>query len=345
MKAGERAGEGIAGVLRAGLGEHAVVEIRFQLVGVKNDFRSPEADDVVVGEKPRDAKTLAVENRAIFALEVVNDPAIIAWLDSAMAAGKQDVTDGDVAVRGAADDQVHFKLAAFDFLAVGFDNDVRHVGIIEPLGESTTIFRGQTNGEPFDYGYDRPPYRLPGERETVIVWGLWGMVWLSRVVDEVSSSSGASRGDTPGVVAPPPVLFGVVFLIGFLLQRMLPWPIPLSGRAAGWFGIRFLDVSGLLALWAAGFMVHARTHINPLRPVTALVRGGPFRFSRNPLSISLVMLYVGLAFQIRSLWPLLLLAPLLLINHFGIILREERFLEAKFGDEYRNYRAAVRRWI
>jgi protein-S-isoprenylcysteine O-methyltransferase Ste14 len=171
------------------------------------------------------------------------------------------------------------------------------------------------------------------------------MVSLGIVVEDVRSNSMQSNSDTPGVVAPPPVLFGVVFLIAFLLQRVLPLAIPLTPRALLWFTMIFLDGSGLLALWATGFMVHARTHINPLRPAKALVRGGPYRFSRNPLSVSLVMLYIGMAFQIKSIWPLLLLPPLLVVNHFGIILREERYLEAKFGDEYRNYRAAVRRWF
>jgi protein-S-isoprenylcysteine O-methyltransferase Ste14 len=58
-----------------------------------------------------------------------------------------------------------------------------------------------------------------------------------------------------------------------------------------------------------------------------------------------VLLYLGLAFQINSSWPLILFLPLLIVNHYGVILREERYLEAKFGDTYRNYRAAVRRWI
>ena len=165
------------------------------------------------------------------------------------------------------------------------------------------------------------------------------------VVDDVQLDSSGGKPDTPGVVAPPLVLFGIVILLAFLLQHMHRVAIPLSPRTVKWCGAILLDGSGLLALWAAGFMVHARTHINPLRPATALVKGGPYRFSRNPLSVSLLMLYVGLAFQMNSLWPIILLPPVLWVYHVGIILREERYLEAKFGDEYRNYRAAVRRWL
>jgi protein-S-isoprenylcysteine O-methyltransferase Ste14 len=151
--------------------------------------------------------------------------------------------------------------------------------------------------------------------------------------------------DTPGVVMPPPALFALVFLIAFILDRLHPLRIPLGAGAVYWLTIIFLNLSWVVALWATGFMIRAGTRINPLRPSTALVRGGPYRFSRNPLSISLVLLYVGMAFQLNTLWPFLLLLPLLWVNHFGIIVREERYLEAKFGDEYRNYRAAVRRWV
>ena len=104
--------------------------------------------------------------------------------------------------------------------------------------------------------------------------------------------------------------------------------------------IRFLAAGGTPAIYFA----------RPLRLLigeepAGLVSGGPYRFSRNPLSVSLLLLYLGLAFQINSSWPLILFLPLLIVNHYGVVLREERYLEAKFGDTYRNYRAAVRRWI
>jgi protein-S-isoprenylcysteine O-methyltransferase Ste14 len=163
--------------------------------------------------------------------------------------------------------------------------------------------------------------------------------------DEAPTSATDQRADIPGVVMPPPALFAVAFAIAFCLNYVHPLRIPLAPRLAYWPTVVFLNSSWVVALWATGFMIRAGTRINPLRPSTALVRGGPYRYSRNPLSISLVLLYIGLAFQLNTLWPVILLPPLLWVNHFGIILREERYLEAKFGDEYRNYRAAVRRWI
>ena len=103
--------------------------------------------------------------------------------------------------------------------------------------------------------------------------------------------------------------------------------------------------SAIIALWATFFMGKAGTTVNPLRPTTSLVTSGPYRFSRNPLSVSLVVLYLGLSVRIDTLWPILLLLPLLLVFHYGVIQREERYLERKFGDTYRNYCSAVRRWV
>jgi len=155
----------------------------------------------------------------------------------------------------------------------------------------------------------------------------------------------ASMSDKPGVIAPPPILFGVFFGVAVILHWMHPLAIPLSPRAAIWPCRILLNASWPIALWAWHDMRSAGTHINPLRPATALVTSGPYRFSRNPLSVSLVLLYLGLAFQINSSWPLILFVPLVIVNHYGVVLREERYLEAKFGDTYRSYRAAVRRWI
>lgn len=121
--------------------------------------------------------------------------------------------------------------------------------------------------------------------------------------------------------------------------------IPLLPVGTQWPGLVLMNTSAVLALWATFAMRKARTNISPLRPATALTTSGPYRFSRNPLSIALIVLYLGLALRIDTLWPLLLLAPLLIVFHYGVIQREERYLERKFGDSYRNYRSSVPRWI
>jgi protein-S-isoprenylcysteine O-methyltransferase Ste14 len=151
--------------------------------------------------------------------------------------------------------------------------------------------------------------------------------------------------ESTGVIAPRPFIFCVRFGAAFAFQRLysLNTP-PLYGNAV-WTGMALIYLSGLLAFWAAFYMWRARTPINPLRPTRALVVSGPYHFSRNPLSHSLVILYVGMALRLNTLWPLLLMPPLLALFHYGVIQREERYLEEKFGNEYRDYCSAVRRWF
>jgi protein-S-isoprenylcysteine O-methyltransferase Ste14 len=155
----------------------------------------------------------------------------------------------------------------------------------------------------------------------------------------------SSSPDTAGVLAPPPILFAIAFGLAMLLHWIHPLAIALRSLRMEWTGTILINISGLLALWATVYMIRARTRINPLRPTTALVIAGPYRFSRNPMSVSLVILFVGLALRLDTLWPLLLLLPLLIVYHYGVVQREEKYLERKFGDTYRNYRSAVRRWI
>ena len=85
--------------------------------------------------------------------------------------------------------------------------------------------------------------------------------------------------------------------------------------------------------------------MHPSKPALALVDAGPFRFSRNPLYVGLTLMYAGLALLIPALWPLLLLIPVLAVLSWGVVRREERYLERKFGEGYRSYKARTRRWL
>lgn len=92
-------------------------------------------------------------------------------------------------------------------------------------------------------------------------------------------------------------------------------------------------------------MLRAGTNLHPGSPAKALVVTGPFAFSRNPLYVARTLLYLGLAFAMDTLWPILALAPLLGVMHYGVIRREERYLDERFGSAYRQYQARVRRWV
>jgi len=150
--------------------------------------------------------------------------------------------------------------------------------------------------------------------------------------------------DCANVIIFPPLLFGGTLIAGLLSH--CAWPLPLSHwPLSRWIGGGFAIISGLLAKWGESTLRRAGTHVRPDRPTTALVQDGPFRFTRNPLYLSLTLLYLGVSLMFNARMPLLLLPPLLLVAHFGIVRREERYLESKFGEQYRKYRKRVRRWV
>jgi len=149
---------------------------------------------------------------------------------------------------------------------------------------------------------------------------------------------------TANVVVLPPLLYGMGLAVGFLLQWLAPRAIVASATRYGAGGI-VLALGLALAFWGRHHMERAGTNVNPREPTTALVVSGPFRFSRNPLYVALTLMYAGLAVVANAFWVLVLLVPVLLVLHSGVVRREERYLEAKFGEAYRQYRARVRRYL
>ncbi len=150
--------------------------------------------------------------------------------------------------------------------------------------------------------------------------------------------------DKPGVIAPPPLIFATGLVGGLLLH--VAFPVSVLPRVAG-FGLGgiLIVLAGIFAVGASWAFRRAGTNINPTKPAIALVTEGPFRVSRNPFYLSLTLLYVGIALCTNALWPLLFLLPLLIVIQRGVIEREEQYLELKFGEDYRRYKARVRRWI
>jgi len=154
----------------------------------------------------------------------------------------------------------------------------------------------------------------------------------------------AESADHPGVIAPPPLLYAGGFLIALLLDWFRPLPI-FSQRSALWPGLLLIAVGVGLAISGRQALVGAGTNVNPYKPSTTVVASGPYRLTRNPLYVSLTLMYLGLTLAFNTGWGLVLLLPVLILMHFGVILREERYLEKKFGDSYRGYRDKVRRYL
>ncbi len=152
----------------------------------------------------------------------------------------------------------------------------------------------------------------------------------------------ADSADNPGVIAPPPLIYAGAFLIALLLHRLAP--LPIFGRAL-WPGLAFVVIGVALAIWGRNTLVSAGTNVNPTRPATTIVDSGPYRFTRNPLYVSLTVMYVGLTLAFDTWWGFILLVPVLIVMHVAVIRREERYLENKFGEAYRRYRERVRRYL
>jgi len=150
--------------------------------------------------------------------------------------------------------------------------------------------------------------------------------------------------DTAGVIAPPPLIFAIPLIVGLVANWLSPLPI-LAGRVGLWMGIA-LAIAGL-GLIVTGIIEfrHANTAVVPFSPTTAIVSSGPFRFTRNPLYFGFVLIYIGVSFAANTLWPLFLLPLAIFVLIGGVIKREERYLERKFGTVYTDYKARVRRWI
>lgn len=160
----------------------------------------------------------------------------------------------------------------------------------------------------------------------------------------VQYNSPMPHADRARVIAPPPLIYVAVFAVGCALDRCYPVSLR-PDHSAGWLGWAIFAAGlGVLALSGA-YLNRAGTPVNPYRPSTTLVTAGPYRYSRNPLYVALTLAYLGVAVVMNTVWPVMLLPGLLLLMRWGVISREERYLERRFGDEYRRYQARVRRWL
>ena len=152
----------------------------------------------------------------------------------------------------------------------------------------------------------------------------------------------ASSG--PGIRIPPPVIYVAALAIGFVLNYL--WPIsPLSGVSRYVIGSVVPLVGGLIMPLVLRRFRRAGTTFDVRKPASALITEGPYRFSRNPSYVSLTLLYLGIGILLNNGWILILVAPVFLVMDLWVVRREERHLEAKFGEEFLRYKAAVRRWL
>jgi protein-S-isoprenylcysteine O-methyltransferase Ste14 len=154
----------------------------------------------------------------------------------------------------------------------------------------------------------------------------------------------AQARDSAGVKVPPPLIYLAGLIIGFLAGKWLPnfsVPVVVSRTLGG----LLIGLGTVLAFSAMRAFRKVGTTIRPDRPATTLANAGPYRFTRNPMYLSMAFAYAGIAILGQSLWALLILPAVLLVIRYRVIAREEPYLERQFGETYTNYKARVRRWI
>lgn len=148
----------------------------------------------------------------------------------------------------------------------------------------------------------------------------------------------------PGLKFPPPLLAIVVVLITYLCDWVKPLPIVDAGSL--WLsGSALIAIALILMVIALVQFLEAKTHIEPWRPTTRIIQDGIFRYSRNPIYVAFCIATAGGGLLLNSWWVIAGILPLVLLLQQLVIKREETYLESKFGKEYLDYKARVRRWI
>lgn len=153
--------------------------------------------------------------------------------------------------------------------------------------------------------------------------------------------------DNAGVIAPPPLMALVVVVLGLLLDWLLPayvLTVMLSWGTRILLGVELMAAGLALIIVANREFRAAGTRPEPWKPAAVVVTGGVFAWLRNPMYVGGTLLLVGLAILLASDWMLVMTVVFALVLHVGVVKREERYLEAKFGDVYRRYRDAVPRY-
>jgi protein-S-isoprenylcysteine O-methyltransferase Ste14 len=153
--------------------------------------------------------------------------------------------------------------------------------------------------------------------------------------------------ETAGVIARPPLLFIAALLLGLVSDRLLPRPFAVPGTdLVRWMTGGSVILVGL-ALAAAGIRNFSRaaTPVPSKEPTRVLVTTGIHGWTRNPIYLGMFLVYGGIGIAVPSPWTLILTLPQVITIRYGVVAREEAYLERRFGDAYRDYKDRVRRWL
>jgi len=156
---------------------------------------------------------------------------------------------------------------------------------------------------------------------------------------QVKAADAANLG-----VLRPPLVFLAAIIVGIVID--IRWPMTFFPSAlTGPIGSATVLAALVLFVYATRTFRAAGTSVRGSQPTTTIVKTGPYARSRNPIYLAFCLLQLGMAIWINSAWLILTLIPATSLMEYVVIPREERYLEGRFGTEYQNYKASVRRWL
>ncbi len=157
-----------------------------------------------------------------------------------------------------------------------------------------------------------------------------------------NAEAGPKSGPLPGLFRPP-IVFLFAILLGVVLNQA--WPLPFVASPFRLLGLLSIFCAVLLFLLSFREFRAAGTPVRGNKRTSTIVQTGPYRFSRNPIYLSFILLVLGLSVGLNDIWLLITLVPAIGFIAGVVIPREERFLERNFSDQYLSYKATVRRWL
>lgn len=154
----------------------------------------------------------------------------------------------------------------------------------------------------------------------------------------------AHLGNSPGIMIPPPLIYFTGFLSACAIDRFYPTTM-FDHQLSIVLAVIAVMPSAFFGLWSLLEFGRAKTSLLPHKPSSYLVIVGPYRVTRNPMYVSLTLLYISLGFLLGIAWALIILPAVIFIINIYVIRREELYLESKYGEQYRAYKKQVGRWL
>jgi protein-S-isoprenylcysteine O-methyltransferase Ste14 len=151
--------------------------------------------------------------------------------------------------------------------------------------------------------------------------------------------------DNANAIIRPPIAWVIAFAIGLGLDWLYPLPFVPASVPRIWIGGAVFAVGLVIAIWAIVTIRGAGTSVETVKPTTAIVSSGPYRFTRNPIYLGMLLGQTGFAIGFDSVWLLVTLVVFFFVLRYGVVAREEAYLERKFGRTYLEYKDSVRRWV